>query len=151
MDASVIFFLAQAFIAGRPLEVDVSGFSPGDVALTALLSYVRIVQYGLVALVAAVVTRSMMAALFVPLALGFAQSIVGGPLMGLIGGDPRMWTPQLLLPGLAYDTLKAALEGGIDAPTGATAFKSIVGLALWCTVPTAAAAAWFNRQDLSKE
>lgn len=149
--ASVIFFLAQAFIAGRPLEFDVYDLSPSDVALTALLSYVRIVQYGLAALLAAVVTRSMLAALFVPLAIGFAQSILGGPLMGLIGGDPRMWTPQLLLPGLAYDTLKAAIEGGIAAPDGATAVKSVVGLALWCVVPTAAAVAWFNRQDLSKE
>jgi ABC-2 type transport system permease protein len=147
--ASMIFFLAQAFIAGRPLTFDVSDMNAGGVSLTALLSYIRIVQYGLVALLAAVVTRSLLAALFVPWVLGFAQSIIGGPIV--LAGWGEMWTSQLLLPGLAYDTLKATLEGGMGAPTAATASRSVIGLALWCVIPTAAAVAWFNRQDLSKE
>jgi ABC-2 type transport system permease protein len=149
--ASLVFFLAQSFIAGRPLTFTASGLDAGSAALTALLSYVRIVQYGLVALLAAVVTRSMMAALFIPIALGFVQSLLGGPGMAFLGWEPSMWLPQLLLPGLAYDTLKAAVEGGMDAPSAAAVFRALTSLALWCLIPTAAAVAWFNRQDLSKE
>ncbi|MCG3084762.1 hypothetical protein, partial [Anoxybacillus sp. LAT27] len=40
--ASIVFVLAQAFVSGRPLTFDVSETNVGGVALTALLSYVRI-------------------------------------------------------------------------------------------------------------
>ncbi len=149
--ASTIFFLAQAFIAGRPLEFDVSGMNGTGVVLTALLSYVRIVQYGLVALMAAVFSRSLLAALFVPWALGFVQSILGGPAMGFLGWSPTMWAPQLLAPGLAYDTLKAAIQSGAGSSEAVATTKALISLALWCIIPTAGAVAWFNRQDLSKE
>ena len=61
-------------------------------------------------------------------------------------------SPQLLLlPGLAYDTLKAAVSPGpMPMPEGAV-MKAIVSLTLWCVVPVAASIAWFQRQDLSKE
>ncbi len=147
--ASVVFILSQALVTGRPLTFDAGSVEPGRFLLVFLLSYVRIVQYGLVALLAAVLTRSLLAALFVPLVVGFVQTVMGGPLMGLVGWTPTMWAPQLLLPGLAYDTLKAAATGEA-APAGVVS-KAILGLALWCLVPFGAALARFSRQDLSKE
>ena len=147
--ACFVFLTSQALVTGRPLGFDAGKIDLGRLLLEFLLSYIRIVQYGLVALLAAVVSRSLLAALFVPWALGFVQSLLGGPLMGLLGWEPTMWTPQLLLPGLAYDTLKTAVTG--QAVAAGVVPKAILGLALWSTLPFVAALAWFNRQDLSKE
>jgi ABC-2 type transport system permease protein len=60
------------------------------------------------------------------------------------------WQAQLLLPGLAYDTLKATIGGAPGQPDG-LALKAIVSLTFWTLAPLAAAIAWFSRQDLSKE
>lgn len=150
--ASFVFFLAQAVVYQRGLSFSIAGDDVGGIALTWLLSYVRIVQFTLIGLLAAVMTRSLLAALIVPWALGFIQSLLGqiGPV--LFGMDPGGWALQLLLPGLAYDTLKAAVQGGLEAPlTGAVVWKSLIGLGLWIFVPLGAALAWFRKQDLSKE
>ncbi|WP_439472710.1 hypothetical protein [Brevundimonas sp.] len=150
--ASFCFLLAQAFVYGRGLSFSVNGGDVGGIALTWLLSYIRIVQFTLVGLLAAVMTRSLLAALIVPWALGFIQSIFGQIGPALLGMDPGGWTLQLLLPGLAYDTLKAAVEGPLEAPlTGAVIWRSLTGLALWTLVPLGGALVWFKRQDLSKE
>lgn len=149
--AAFVFFISQAVVTGRPMAFDLTDFDLGRFLLLWLLSLIRIVQYGLIALLAAVVSRSLLAALFVPWALGFAQSILGGPLMPVIGWAPTDWAAQLLLPGLAYDTLKAAVSPGpMPMPEGAV-MKAITSLTLWCVVPVAASIAWFQRQDLSKE
>jgi len=149
--ASFIFGIAQSVIYERGLGFSMDGAEAGQAALTWLLSYVRIVQFTMIALLAAVMTRSLLAALFVPWALGFVQGILGTA-MPLLGWEPQMWLPQLLLPGLAYDTLKAAVTGALEAPlTDATVWRSLTGLALWTVLPLVAALAWFRRQDLSKE
>lgn len=149
--AAFVFFISQAVVTGRPMAFDLTDFDLGQFLLLWLLSLIRIVQYGLIALLAAVVSRSLLAALFVPWALGFAQSILGGPLTPVIGWAPTDWAAQLLLPGLAYDTLKAAVSPGpMPMPEGAV-MKAITSLTLWCVVPVAASIAWFQRQDLSKE
>lgn len=150
--ASFIFGIAQSVIYDRGLSFSMDGAEAGQAALTWLLSYVRIIQFTMIALLAAVMTRSLLAALFVPWALGFVQSILGQA-MPLLGWEPQMWLPQLLLPGLAYDTLKAAVAPGpLAAPlTDATVWRSLIGLALWTVLPLAGALAWFRRQDLSKE
>jgi ABC-2 type transport system permease protein len=149
--AAFVFFISQAVVTGRPMAFDLTDFDLGRFLLLWLLSLIRIVQYGLIALLAAVVSRSLLAALFVPWALGFAQSILGGPLTPVIGWAPTDWAAQLLLPGLAYDTLKAAVSPGpMPMPEGAV-MKAITSLTLWCVVPVAASIAWFQRQDLSKE
>ena len=149
--AAFVFFISQAVVTGRPMAFDLTDFDLGRFLLLWLLSLIRIVQYGLIALLAAVVSRSLLAALFVPWALGFAQSILGGPLTPVIGWASTDWAAQLLLPGLAYDTLKAAVSPGpMPMPEGAV-MKAIVSLTLWCVVPVAASIAWFQRQDLSKE
>lgn len=148
--ASLIFSLTEALVYGRSLTVDAEGFKASQFVLLLLLAWVRIVQYAMVALLAAVLTRSMLATLFVPVVVGFAQSLIGGPGLGLLGWEPTDWQSQLLLPGLAYDALKAAIGGAPGQPDGLT-LKAIVSLALWTLVPLAAAIAWFSRQDLSKE
>ena len=79
------------------------------------------------------------------------QGIIGTA-MPLLGWEPQMWLPQLLLPGLAYDTLKAAVNGALEAPvTDDTVWRSLIGLGLWTVLPLIGALAWFRRQDLSKE
>ncbi|WAC61154.1 ABC transporter permease subunit [Brevundimonas sp. SL130] len=148
--AAFIYFISEALVTGRPMSFDLTDFKLVEFLLTWLLSYIRIVQYGLIALLAAVISRSLLAALFVPWALGFVQTILGGPLLPIIGWAPTDWVSQLLLPGLAYDTLKAAVAGDTPAPDGLV-IKAITSLVLWCVVPVAASIAWFQRQDLSKE
>lgn len=149
-----IYFLAQAIIFERPPTFSLTTETAGDAALIWFLSYVRIVQYGLMALLTAVVTRSLLAALFVPWALGFGQSILGAPpIMMLLKLDPDGWLAQLLMPGMAYDTLKNVIAPGIarTITTEAALLPAIVSLAFWCIVPLALALVLFRRQDLSKE
>ena len=150
--ASFVFLIAEAVVYQRGMSFAMDGGEAGRAALIGLLSYVRIVQFTMIALLAAVMTRSLLAALFVPWALGFVQGITGTA-MPLLGWEPQMWLPQLLLPGLAYDTLKAAVAPGpLAAPlTDATVWRSLTGLTLWTVLPLVAALAWFRRQDLSKE
>lgn len=150
--AAFVFFIAQAVVYQRPLSFSYGAAEAGQFALVWLLSWTRIVQFAMIALLTAVMTRSLLAALFVPWALGFVQTLLG-QLMPVIGWEPQMWLPQLLLPGLAYDTLKAAVTPGpMTAPfTDATVWRSLISLALWTLVPLGLSIAWFRRQDLSKE
>jgi len=150
--AVVIHFITQAMVYQRPLTFSVELADLGKSAVIWLLSYVRIIQFTLMALLTAVLTRSLLAALFVPWALGFAQTILG-QLMPLFGWDASMWAPLLLFPGLDYDILKNAVEPGltrVEVAPGAV-IKALTGLSLWTILPLAAAIAWFRRQDLSKE
>jgi ABC-2 type transport system permease protein len=148
--AGLIFSLTEALIYGKSLTIDPEGFEAGQFVLLVLLAWVRIVQYAMIALLTAVVTRSLLASLFVPVVIGFAQSLLGGPGLPLLGWEPTQWQAQLLLPGLAYDTLKATIGVAPGQPDG-LALKAIVSLTLWTLAPLAAAIAWFGRQDLSKE
>ncbi|GAA0639104.1 hypothetical protein [Brevundimonas lenta] len=152
--AAFVFYGTQAVVFQRPVSFHMSGAEALDALLVWLLSYVRIVQYGLIGLLIAVMTRSMMAALFVPLALGFAQSILGiPPFMALMKLHPDGWAAQLLLPGMAYDTLKTLLIPGItQVPiTSAALWPAVVSLTAWVLLPLLGALAWFRQQDLSKE
>lgn len=152
--ASLVYHVAQALIFDRPTVFSLEAGQAADYGLIWLLSLIRLMQYGLVALLAAVVTRSLLAALFVPWALGFGQSVLGAPpVMMLLKLHPDAWQTHLLMPGLAYDTLK-----NIVAPGSAQVMSSsealwpaMTSLAAWCLIPTALAVALFRRQDLSKE
>lgn len=144
--------VAKAAIFDRPMAFTFGAEQAADFALLFLLSFVRVVQFLMISLLAATVTRSLLAALFVPLVIGVGQFFLGqmSPMLGLA---PTDWLTQLLVPGLAFDTLKAFIQGGMEAaamPDG-LALKAITSLAVWSLVPLAAAVAWFSRQDLSKE
>jgi ABC-2 type transport system permease protein len=151
--AAMVFSISQGVIYGRPLGFTMDGGDVGRFLLLLLLSYLRLIQYAMIALLTAVLTRSLLAALFVPVVLGFAQTLLGGPGLAILGWEPTGWAAQLLLPGLAFDTLKAIAAPGDAAPAApdGVMLKAIVSLVLWTLVPLAGAIAWFNRQDLSKE
>jgi ABC-2 type transport system permease protein len=103
-------------------------------------------------MLAAVVTRSLLAALFVPLVFGIAQ-FFSPQMLGPMGVMPDAWLSVLVNPGAATDAIQAAIAGGVRAaalPDGLLP-KAWVSLTLWTVVPLAGALAWFRRQDLSKE
>ena len=153
MLAFILFGISQAVVFDRPLSFGFETGDPGKIGLLIGLSWVRIVQYAMVALLTAAITRSLLATLFVPVVLGFAQTLLGGPGLALLGWETTDWAAQLTLPGLAFDTLKAAIMADPAAPAAPDGLftKSAVSLVLWTFVPLALALAWFQRQDLSKE
>jgi len=144
--------VAKGLIFDRPMTFSFGAEQAAQFGLLFVLSFVRVVQFLMISLLAATLTRSLLAALFIPLVVGVGQFFLGqfAPMLGLEPGD---WLAQLLMPGLAFDTLKTLIKGGIAAagmPDGVM-IKAIVSLAVWSFAPLAAAIAWFGRQDLSKE
>lgn len=116
------------------------------------LTIVRVIQFTMIGLLAAVFTRSLLAALFVPLVVGVGQFFLSQSL-GLLALEPSDWLAQLTMPGLGVEALKTVIQDGFattNAPDGIV-LKAIIGLTLWTLIPLAAALAWFKRQDLSKE
>lgn len=159
LSAMLVFLLigsisdvARGMIFGRPLTFSFGAEQASQFALLFVLCFVRVIQFLMIGLLAATVTRSLLAALFIPLVVGVGQFFLGqvAPALGL---EPSDWLAQLLMPGLAFDTLKALIKGGMEAasmPDGML-IKAVVSLALWTLAPLGAAIAWFTRQDLSKE
>lgn len=144
--------IVRAQVFERPLAFTFGLEQARTFGLLFLLSYVRVVQFLLLALLAATVTRSLLATLFIPVVVGVAQSLLGqvAPLLGL---EPGSWTALMLMPGQAFDMLKSAVLGGMEAaalPAGVVP-RALVSLAVWIAVPLGAALWWFQRQDLSKE
>ena len=144
--------VAKGLIFDRPMTFSFGAEQAAQFGLLFVLSFVRVVQFLMISLLAATLTRSLLAALFIPLVVGVGQFFLGqfAPMLGLEPGD---WLAQLLMPGLAFDTLKTLIKGGIAAagtPDGIM-IKAIVSLAVWSLAPLAAAITWFGRQDLSKE
>ncbi|QYF85737.1 hypothetical protein [Brevundimonas sp. PAMC22021] len=151
--AGLIVALAQAAMFERSITFDMSAGALGDLVLTWLLSWLRIVQYVMIALLTAVVSRSLLAALFVPWALGFVQTLLGQLGPAVFGWEPQGWTMHLLLPGHAYDALKTLVvppAGPVPGPAPAL-WPALTSLVLWTLLPLLAALAWFRRQDLAKE
>lgn len=117
-----------------------------------LISWAQLLQLGAIAALAAVVTRSIIAAVIAPIVLGVVQLAMNG----IPQADPMhppIWR-LLALPGLSADLLRAyfvtrargqdVLEPGVAAQAGI----SLVG---WIVVVLAVALVAFQRQDLSKE
>ena len=151
--ADIITHLVQALILSRSLGFSMDGAAFTDFVQLTLLSWARIIQFTMLALLAATVTRSLLAALFVPLVISVAQFFLPQMLMQM-GVSPEGWkmTPTVWLT-LSADLLKAVIHGGMEAaglPPQA-ALKAVTGLALWIVGPFIAAVAYFKRQDLSKE
>ena len=142
--------LAKAAIFDRPLTFSMDAGDVGQVFGLAGLAWVRVVQFAMLSLLAAVVTRSLLAALFIPLVVTVAQFFLM-QVMPVLGWEPGDWTAQLTVPGLAYDTLKAMVQEGAAGASGDAGVKPALSLALWLLLPLTAAIVWFQRQDLSRE
>jgi ABC-2 type transport system permease protein len=150
--ASGIENLIKAAVFERNLTFSLTGEMAGQFLGFAGLSWLRILQFTMMGMLAAVVTRSLLAALFVPLVFGIAQFFSTNPLMQM-GVMPDAWLAILLNPGAATDAIQAAIAGGARAAalSDGLLLKAWVSLGLWTLVPLAGALAWFRKQDLSKE
>lgn len=150
--AGVIENLIKAAVFERALTFSLTGEMAGQFLGFVGLSWLRILQFAMMGMLAAVVTRSLLAALFVPLVFGIAQFFTPNPLMQM-GVMPDAWLAILVNPGAANDAIQASIMGGASAsalPDGLL-LKAWVSMALWTLAPLAGALAWFRRQDLSKE
>jgi ABC-2 type transport system permease protein len=156
MAALLIFSMigepVRAAIFEREVTFSLSGGQIGAFFGLFGLGWLRVIQFAMIALLAAVATRSLLAALFIPMALGAAQGL-GAPMLMGMGVMPDSWTLQLLLPGQAFDRLGEAILGGEGAPGIPVALqvKAWISLIGWTVLPLLAALAIFERQDLSKE
>jgi ABC-2 type transport system permease protein len=117
-----------------------------------LISWAQLLQVGAVAALAAVVTRSILAAVIAPIVLGVVQAA----LTNMPQGDslhPSPWR-LLELPGLSADMLRAFLNRGllshvtIDPGVATQAAISLLG---WIVIAMTVALVTFRRQDLAKE
>jgi len=149
---SLIENLMRAAIFGRSLVFTLTGDQVAQFFALTGLSWLRILQFTMVSLLAAVVTRSLLAALFVPLVVGVAQ-FFAPQMLGQMGVMPDAWLSVLVNPAMATDAVQAVIAGGAAAanlPAGLV-LKAWVSLGLWTALPLAGALTWFQRQDLSKE
>lgn len=150
--AGVAENLIKAAVFERTLTFSMTGEMFGRFLGFAGLSWLRIVQFTMMGMLAAVVTRSLLAALFIPLVVGVAQFFSPQMLMPM-SVMPDAWLSVLINPGAAAEAVQAVVEGGARAaalPDGLV-LKAWLSLALWTLGPLALALAWFPRQDLSKE
>jgi len=152
MLSGMIGELIKAAIFERPLTFSFDGERAGQLAGLVAVTVTRLMQFTMIGLLAAVVTRSLLAALFVPMVVAIGQFFLMQSLP-LLAWSPADLQSHLLVPGLSHDILRTLLQGGPDAGAlpNDVAWKAILSLALWTIVPLIAAVAWFQRQDLSKE
>lgn len=158
--AGLVLFLAAALLGAaikgvvldRDLVFRFGGEETRTFGLLFLLAFVRVVQFLMLSLLTAVLTRSQLAALFVPLVVGVTQAflVTLAPILGWSAAD---WQTLLLFPGAAYEALKAVVLGGVPTAVlqDGVVLRAVASLALWSLVPFSLALWWFSRQDLSKE
>ena len=143
--------LIKAWVFHRPLTLTMDGPTVGRIGLIVGLGWLTILQFTMVALLAATVTRSLLAALFIPAVLGVVQAVSPNLFMGM-GIMPDSWTAVLANPGGAFNLIQSMIDSSpVDAPTGAQMVKAWTSIVLWTLLPLLGAIAWFKRQDLSKE
>ncbi len=142
----------RGVIFNRTLGFSLDGGEIGTLFALWGLAALRVSQFLMLGLLAGVATRSLMAALFVPLAVGVAQFLAPN-LLGAMGQAPDSWIVLLASPGAAL----AALQGLLDptavalADPGLLPLKAWLSLIGWTVLPLAGALVLFQRQDLSKE
>jgi len=150
--SGVVENLIKAAVFERTLTFKMTGEKTSHFLGFAALSWLRIIQFAMMGMLAAVVTRSLLAALFVPLVFGVAQ-FFSPQMLGPMGVMPDAWVSILINPGAATDVVQAVIAGGERSaalPDGIL-LKAWVSVGLWTLVPLGGALAWFRRQDLSKE
>lgn len=138
----------KGVIMARPLGFSLTGDDAGRMLAVGGLGWARIVQFTLLGLLTAVMSRSLLASLFVPLVVGVAQAAAPMILAGM-GIMPGGWVSMLVSPAQAFDLLRSALAGEVVPVAAMT--PAVTSFALWLLWPLLAALAWFSRQDLSKE
>jgi ABC-2 type transport system permease protein len=149
---SVLENLIKAAVFERTLTFALTGEAAGRFVGFFGLSWLRIIQFAMMGMLAAVVTRSLLAALFVPLVVGVAQFFTP-QMLGPMGVMPDAWLSMLVNPGASIEAIQAVIAGGERAgalPDGLV-LKAWVSVGLWTLAPLAGALAWFRKQDLSKE
>src|SRR5690606_10266587 len=109
--AAVIENSIRAAIFDRSVVFGLTGEAFGQFAGQFGLSWLRILQFTMMGLLAATVTRSLLAALFVPLAIGVAQ-FFSPNMLAPMGFMPDAWLSMLVNPGAAVDAIGAAISGG---------------------------------------
>ena len=150
--AAVIENFIRASMFDRSVVFGATGEAAGQFLGQFALSWLRILQFTMLGMLAASVTRSLLAALFVPLVIGVAQFFTPQMLTPM-GFMPDAWLSMLVNPAASTDAISAAIAGGERAaalPEGVV-LKAWVSLGLWTLAPLAGALAWFQKQDLSKE
>ena len=152
MLSDVMSALLSAGVGGRTLRFGFDGADAGHTLAYFGLAWVRVVQVLMMALLTAVVTRSLLATLFVPIIIVVAQSLLPLSLIPM-QVMPDSWISMLMNPGAGYDALKGwvAVSPGEPPMAQGLLTKGVVTMALWTLLPLAGALAWFQRQDLSKE
>jgi ABC-2 type transport system permease protein len=148
--ASVAEAVVKASIFARPLTFELEAKDVGGFFALGGLAFLRVIQFTMLGMLTAVVTRSLLAALFVPLVIAVAQGL-SPQLFGSMAMKPDDWLPMLVNPGASMDALKAIASGASAALPDGIAIKAWLSMALWTLLPLAGAIFWFNRQDLSKE
>lgn len=138
----------SASIEHRPIVLGMDAKLFGTFITMVLTSWLRVVQVGLLALVAATATRSLFGGFVIAIAFGVGTFMVERMFLGF-GWKPEEWRTLLLFPSAAYQVVQTFLAHGPVTP--ATAGKAIIGLLLWIAGPTALTVWLFQRQDLSKE
>jgi ABC-2 type transport system permease protein len=142
----------RGVIFNRTLGFSLDGSEIGTLFALWGLAALRVSQFLMLGLLAAVATRSLMAALFVPLAVGVAQFLAPN-LLGAMGQAPDSWIVLLASPGAALGALQGLLDPTAVAlaDPGLLPLKAWLSLLGWTVLPLAGALVLFHRQDLSKE
>src|SRR5690606_25848975 len=109
--AALVENLIRASIFDRSLVFGATGEAFARFAGQFGLSWLRILQFTMMGMLAAAVTRSLLAALFVPLVLGVAQFFSPNMLMPM-GIMPDAWLAMLINPGASVEAISAAIAGG---------------------------------------
>lgn len=144
--------MLKAAILERPMSWAAEGNAAGRFAGLFGLSWLAVMQFTMMGLLTAVATRSLLAALFVPIVVGVGQTF-SPQTLAMMRIAPDDWIAVLANPGAAFGYLQAMVMGGQAAqgmPDQAL-LKAVASVALWLLGPLLAALALFQRQDLSKE
>lgn len=144
----IVAQIISATIEHRTIKIGLDANRFMTILGMVVASWLRAIQTGLVALLAALATRSLFGGFVIAIAFGFGSFMVERMMLGL-GWGPSEWRTLLLFPSAAYATVQTYLAHG--PVTVAIAAKALTGLLLWVAAPTALSVWLFQRQDLSKE
>ena len=149
--SGLLLLVIAGLFEGQPMTLAMSAEQGRHLVLFSALGMARIIQVVVLALLAATVTRSLMAALFVPIALSIAQSMAQNFLV-FASIMPTDWQAIFFSPGLAFSHIKTAIQWGLPPELADRVLAlSLTSLGLWIAVPLIASFILFQRQGMSKE